>query len=153
MGTGDTSARSKPSHVFPPHHVCRLEEIQVCNVYLAGIHVPILGCRYIYWFAFPSFVSKPAWEIDDDGWRRVRQFPAFGDVTVSGVPHIVIRLSSRGYQMKSIHEQLSVSSLPFFLVRTSSDGKTDTASVDKWSEFFANVAAQDVCALHIYPYR
>lgn len=25
--------------------------------------------QYYYWFAFPAFVAKPAWEIADDGWK------------------------------------------------------------------------------------
>lgn len=25
--------------------------------------------KYYYWFAFPAFVSKPAWEITADGWK------------------------------------------------------------------------------------
>jgi ubiquitin-like modifier-activating enzyme ATG7 len=24
--------------------------------------------KFYYWFAFPAFVAKPAWEIDDKGW-------------------------------------------------------------------------------------
>jgi ubiquitin-like modifier-activating enzyme ATG7 len=25
--------------------------------------------KYFYWFAFPAFVSKPAWEITGTGWK------------------------------------------------------------------------------------
>ena len=25
--------------------------------------------KYYYWFAFPAFASKPAWEIGDEGWK------------------------------------------------------------------------------------
>jgi hypothetical protein len=25
--------------------------------------------KYYYWFSFPAFVSKPAWEIGGDGWK------------------------------------------------------------------------------------
>jgi ubiquitin-like modifier-activating enzyme ATG7 len=25
--------------------------------------------QYFYWFAFPAFVSKPAWDISENGWR------------------------------------------------------------------------------------
>jgi hypothetical protein len=25
--------------------------------------------KYYYWFGFPAFVSKPAWEIGEDGWK------------------------------------------------------------------------------------
>ena len=26
--------------------------------------------KFFYWFAFPAFVSKPAWEISDPGWTN-----------------------------------------------------------------------------------
>ena len=26
--------------------------------------------KYFYWFAFPAFASKPAWEISDPGWTN-----------------------------------------------------------------------------------
>lgn len=25
--------------------------------------------QYYYWFAFPAFVAKPAWEISENGWK------------------------------------------------------------------------------------
>jgi ubiquitin-like modifier-activating enzyme ATG7 len=25
--------------------------------------------KYYYWFAFPAFVAKPSWEIDEPGWK------------------------------------------------------------------------------------
>jgi ubiquitin-like modifier-activating enzyme ATG7 len=27
--------------------------------------------QYYYWFAFPAFVAKPAWEISENGWKGV----------------------------------------------------------------------------------
>jgi len=29
--------------------------------------------KYYYWFAFPAFVSKPAWEIGEEGWRNASE--------------------------------------------------------------------------------
>jgi hypothetical protein len=31
----------------------------------------LIRYKYFYWFAFPAFVSKPAWEISDSGWLPV----------------------------------------------------------------------------------
>ena len=37
--------------------------------------------KFFYWFAFPAFVSKPAWEISDPGWTNADQ--AFSPDAVS----------------------------------------------------------------------
>lgn len=29
--------------------------------------------KFFYWFAFPAFVSKPAWEISDLGWTNANE--------------------------------------------------------------------------------
>jgi ubiquitin-like modifier-activating enzyme ATG7 len=32
--------------------------------------------KYFYWFAFPVFISKPAWEITSTGWNPATdEFP------------------------------------------------------------------------------
>ncbi|KAJ7615741.1 hypothetical protein DFH06DRAFT_1365795 [Mycena polygramma] len=31
--------------------------------------------KYYYWFAFPAFVAKPAWEIDEPGWKLASDEP------------------------------------------------------------------------------
>jgi ubiquitin-like modifier-activating enzyme ATG7 len=37
--------------------------------------------QYYYWFAFPAFVAKPAWEIADNGWKA-----AEAQLTATQVP-------------------------------------------------------------------
>ena len=39
--------------------------------------------RYYYWFAFPAFVAKPAWDIGDNGWVEAENVMAIA--AVSGV--------------------------------------------------------------------
>ncbi|KAI0760931.1 E1-like protein-activating [Trametes elegans] len=74
--------------------------------------------KYYYWFAFPAFATKPAWEVDND-WTSAND--ALGEGALS-----------------AIHEQLHETPRPFFLVRTT-DGKTETAPVEDYDTFFANI--------------
>ncbi|KAI0671985.1 E1-like protein-activating [Trametes maxima] len=76
--------------------------------------------KYYYWFAFPAFAAKPAWEIDTD-WS-----PA----------HLALGEDA----LASIHAQLHPSPRPFFLVRTK-NGQTETAPVEEYDAFFADVPA------------
>ncbi|OSC96919.1 E1-like protein-activating [Trametes coccinea BRFM310] len=76
--------------------------------------------KYFYWFAFPAFAAKPAWEIDSE-WSAARD--AFPEET-----------------LPAIHAQLHESLLPFFLVRVK-DGKTEVARVEEYDAFFADVPA------------
>ncbi|KAJ7211241.1 hypothetical protein GGX14DRAFT_449600, partial [Mycena pura] len=72
--------------------------------------------KYYYWFAFPAFVAKPAWEIDESGWR-----PATAEVTHDS--------------LLSIHAQQRANPLPFFLMRAGGE----IAPVESYASFFANV--------------
>ncbi|CDO68423.1 hypothetical protein BN946_scf184707.g4 [Trametes cinnabarina] len=76
--------------------------------------------KYFYWFAFPAFAAKPAWEIDGD-W--------------SAAPDVLGEDA-----LSAIHAQLHQSLRPFFLVRTK-DGKTEIALVEEYDKFFADVPA------------
>lgn len=40
--------------------------------------------KFFYWFAFPAFVSKPAWEISDPGWTNADGAFSPDAVCVSG---------------------------------------------------------------------
>ncbi|KAJ7823948.1 hypothetical protein B0H14DRAFT_2825185 [Mycena olivaceomarginata] len=72
--------------------------------------------KYYYWFAFPAFVAKPAWEIDEPGWK-----PASDELTHDS--------------LSSIHSQLRATPLQFFLVRSG----VEIAPVESYATFFANV--------------
>ncbi|KAL1948012.1 hypothetical protein VTO73DRAFT_12087 [Trametes versicolor] len=76
--------------------------------------------KYYYWFAFPAFATKPAWDIDGE-WTGAQE--TLGEDVLSAV-----------------HTQLHASFRPFFLVRTQ-DGKTTIAPVEEYATFFANVPA------------
>ncbi|KAI0634643.1 E1-like protein-activating [Trametes polyzona] len=78
--------------------------------------------KYYYWFAFPAFAAKPAWEIDSD-WAAAHE--VLGEDSLS-----------------SIHAQLHNSLRPFFLVRTQG-GKTEIAPVEEYDSFFAHVPQEE----------
>ncbi|KAF8523725.1 hypothetical protein BU17DRAFT_63663 [Hysterangium stoloniferum] len=78
--------------------------------------------KYYYWFAFPAFLAKPAWEIGDDGWIEAESKLGVESLT-------------------SIHAALQKTSphLPYFLARPSSDGAFyEIAPVSEYDEFFLN---------------
>jgi len=61
-----------------PSRILRNTSTQACCL----VHTRfMLVSRYYYWFAFPAFVSKPAWEIRDDGWVEAES--ALGAESVS----------------------------------------------------------------------
>ncbi|KAJ6487940.1 hypothetical protein C8R45DRAFT_261874 [Mycena sanguinolenta] len=76
--------------------------------------------KYYYWFAFPAFVAKPAWEIDEPGWK-----PASEELSHES--------------LSSIHAQLRATPLPFFLVRSG----VEIAPVESYATFFANVPSAE----------
>ncbi|KAJ3480138.1 hypothetical protein NLI96_g8565 [Meripilus lineatus] len=79
--------------------------------------------KYFYWFSFPAFVSKPAWEVEDD-WKPART--EFSDETLT-----------------EIHKLSSSRPSPFFLVRAIGE-KTEIASVEEYGSFFKDVPLSSV---------
>ncbi|KAG2153424.1 hypothetical protein DEU56DRAFT_868769 [Suillus clintonianus] len=77
--------------------------------------------QYYYWFAFPAFVSKPAWQISENGWK-----PA--DEEIKG--------------MESIYDSLLNSTRSFFLVREVG-GVTMVGLIEEYEEFFSGVAPEN----------
>lgn len=50
--------------------------------------------KYYYWFTFPAFVAKPAWEIGEQGWR-----PATVKFSAASVSPCVFIRSSASAQL------------------------------------------------------
>jgi ubiquitin-like modifier-activating enzyme ATG7 len=77
--------------------------------------------QYFYWFAFPAFVSKPAWQISDNGWKPANE-------EIQG--------------LESIYDSLLQSTRSFFLVKEIS-GITEVGSIEQYEEFFAGVTPEN----------
>lgn len=74
--------------------------------------------QYFYWFAFPAFVAKPAWEISTEGWKA-----ADHELNAS--------------QLTSIFESLHAQTKPFFLVKLTGDA-AEVHPMDEADVFFAS---------------
>ncbi|KAG1716197.1 hypothetical protein ID866_937 [Astraeus odoratus] len=75
--------------------------------------------QYYYWFAFPAFVAKPAWEISAEGWKPADQ-----------------KFSS--LQLTCIFESLHTQVKPFFLVKFTADA-AEVHSIDEAETLFAGM--------------
>jgi ubiquitin-like modifier-activating enzyme ATG7 len=49
--------------------------------------------KFYYWFAFPAFVLKPAWEIDPAGWSNADLILSTKTVRRNMPPHNALLLS------------------------------------------------------------
>ncbi|KAJ6595840.1 hypothetical protein DFH09DRAFT_1135756 [Mycena vulgaris] len=96
--------------------VITTRDTSALNNFILITYADLKKYKYYYWFAFPSFVAKPAWEIDELGWKLASE-----DLSHDS--------------LSSIHAQLRATPLPFFLVRSG----IEIASVESYTTFFANV--------------
>ncbi|KAI0721475.1 E1-like protein-activating [Fomitopsis betulina] len=79
--------------------------------------------KYYYWFAFPAFVAKPAWEIKGDWAGASEEF-------------------SDGF-LSAIESSLLTTPRAFFLIRRKDDSdEPELAPVEEYTTFFANVSPE-----------
>ncbi|KAG2012312.1 autophagy protein 7, variant 2 [Coprinopsis cinerea AmutBmut pab1-1] len=78
--------------------------------------------KYYYWFGFPAFVAKPAWEIGSEGWKSAKE-----------------RFSAD--QLSSIDAQIK--DRPFFLVAGTPNGDYTVGNVEDYETFFKGVAKEN----------
>ncbi|TFK61764.1 E1-like protein-activating [Pluteus cervinus] len=88
--------------------------------------------KYYYWFAFPAFVSKPAWEIDEAGWTS-----ASTEYTPEALASIYTQ-----------HRNIDAPS--FFLVR-SSGAEVTVGTVESLEEFYSQTPDSPITVGFIDP--
>ncbi|KAG8735446.1 Autophagy protein 7, partial [Ceratobasidium sp. 428] len=113
------------------HSETGLTDLNYLNKFLILTFADLKKYKFFYWFAFPAFVAKPAWEIDARGWRSAEE-----------------ELGHEG--LASIHASISNSPkdggshTAFFIARpvnaSSGSASYETAPVGKWESFFKGVS-------------
>jgi len=51
-------------------HILKTRNTAQLNRFVAITFADLKKYKYYYWFAFPAFAAKPAWEIGDEGWTN-----------------------------------------------------------------------------------
>lgn len=107
--------------------------------------------KFYYWFAFPAFIAKPAWDIPENGWSSA--VDKLSPPSVSGSLPVRERVivTDALAQMEQIFESLSTQitnrGLPsFFLAHPGTNNELETAPIAQYRSFFANVTAEQVRA-------
>lgn len=72
--------------------------------------------RFVYWFAYPAFVTKPPWEVDTNQWTPISTELAQDDI-----------ISIRAF----LHNDKA-----FFLLRKEEDGTSRLAAISTFDSFF-----------------
>ncbi|PPQ69108.1 hypothetical protein CVT25_004605 [Psilocybe cyanescens] len=115
-------------------HILKTRDTTQLNRFLLITFADLKKYKYYYWFTFPAFVSKPAWEISEEGWKSsAEEF---------GVD-----------QLSSIHSQLRSRDvpLPYFLVRKDDSGHFIIAPVEEYETFYASTPQEDQTIAFIDP--
>ena len=130
-------------------HILKTRDTSLLTHFLVITFADLKKYRYYYWFAFPAFMSKPAWEIAADGWKDAKD--ELSAEAVSQLMAFLALKTNSWEQLSSIHDQLRSHSnpLPFFLVKNSSK-ETSISPVESYLEFFASTPASSVRFTHIH---
>ncbi|PPQ82174.1 hypothetical protein CVT26_008804 [Gymnopilus dilepis] len=121
-------------------HVLKTRETSQLNRFLLITFADLKKYKYYYWFTFPAFVAKPAWEIGEEGWKSAAE-------ELSDEQHWV--------QLRAIHAKLHTQTpvLPYFLIKKtpSAEGGVEIAPVEAYETFYASVPPEQQTIAFIDP--
>ncbi|KAF9268423.1 E1-like protein-activating [Marasmius fiardii PR-910] len=90
------------------------------NSFLVITYADLKKYKFFYWFAFPAFVSKPAWYIDDKpGWVSAASDGIYSNEQLKSI-------------LDQLHKSANSKPLPYFLVRSSGNATT-VAPVEEYN--------------------
>lgn len=126
--TADKTAlfNQEAQHIWD--HILSTRDSSLLNRFLLITFADLKKYKYYYWFAFPAFVSKPAWEIAEEGWKSATE-------------------EFKPEQLAEIHGHIRAQTAPspFFLVREEA-GTTSIAPVESYESFFTSSSTSHTVA-------
>ncbi|CAE6484216.1 unnamed protein product [Rhizoctonia solani] len=108
------------------HSETALTDLSYLNKFLVLTFADLKKYKFFYWFAFPAFVAKPAWEIDSSGWLSAEE--QLGRENLLSLYNSFTSLSKD----KSSHP-------PCFIARPAANSGYEVSALSQWDSFFKGV--------------